>query len=228
MTSLPIGQLFNIEKGVLQSSKCEPGEYHFLTAGEEWKTHKTYSHECEALVFAAAASGSLGRTHYVNGKFTASDLCFILTPKDEIQYPIDFNFYHFVFNSLRKLIVTATTRGSSKPSINITNFSSYPIQYFDIVLQREWTKKLYNVRELNNNFSSELSHQESLLTQLRQAILREAVQGKLVPQNSDDEPAFELLNRIKTEKERLLAQGNIRKEKPLTPITAEEMPFGLP
>src|SRR5208283_4348200 len=39
---------------------------------------------------------------------------------------------------------------------------------------------------------------------------------------------FELLNRIKTEKERLLAQGNIRKEKPLTPITAEEMPFGLP
>ena len=70
---IEIGKLFNIEKGSLQSSKCTPGQYSFITAGEEWKTHIEYTHDCEALVFAMAASGSLGRTHYVNGKFIASD-----------------------------------------------------------------------------------------------------------------------------------------------------------
>ena len=67
---IPIGKLFDLEKGSLQSSKCTEGEYTFITAAEEWKTHNEYSHECEALIFAAAASGSLGRTHYINDKFT--------------------------------------------------------------------------------------------------------------------------------------------------------------
>ena len=47
----------------------------------DWKSHATFIREKEALVIAAAASSSLGRTHYVDGKFIASDLCFILTPK---------------------------------------------------------------------------------------------------------------------------------------------------
>jgi type I restriction enzyme S subunit len=83
MSLVAISDLFNFEKGKLQSSKCVAGEYNFLTASAEWKTHNEYACDGEALVFAAAASGSLGRTHYVNGKFIASDLCFIITPKDE-------------------------------------------------------------------------------------------------------------------------------------------------
>lgn len=92
---IEIGKLFNIEKGSLQSSKCTPGQYSFITAGEEWKTHIEYTHDCEALVFAMAASGSLGRTHYVNGKFIASDLCFILTPKKEYISKVNLRFYSF-------------------------------------------------------------------------------------------------------------------------------------
>lgn len=76
-----IGQLFNIERGNLQSEKNEDGEYNFITASSEWKTHIEYTHECEAIIFAFGAAGSLGKTHYVNGKFIASNLCFILTPK---------------------------------------------------------------------------------------------------------------------------------------------------
>lgn len=86
-----IEDLFDFEKGTLQSSKCTPGKYTFITAAEEWKTHESYTHDCEALVFAMAASGSLGRTHYVNGKFISSDLCFILTPKKELK--LDLLFY---------------------------------------------------------------------------------------------------------------------------------------
>lgn len=63
---------------------------------------------------------------------------------------------------------------------------------------------------------------------LPKAILQAAVQGKLVPQNSHDEPASELLKRIQQEKAQLAKEGKIKKEKPLPPISEEEIPYDLP
>ena len=57
---------------------------------------------------------------------------------------------------------------------------------------------------------------------MRKLILQFAVQGKLVDQDPTDEPASELLKRIKAEKEKLVAEGKIKKQKPLTPITEDE------
>jgi len=132
-----IDRLFNFEKGILQSSKCTPGEFDFITAASDWKTHNEYSHDCEALVFAAAASGSLGRTHYVNGKFISSDLCFIITPKDGTQYPIDLKFYHLVFNELKDEIVRNTKAGTSKEAIGLGSFGKYELPYLNIKTQEK-------------------------------------------------------------------------------------------
>jgi type I restriction enzyme S subunit len=52
--------------------------------------------------------------------------------------------------------------------------------------------------------------------------------GKLVPQDPNDEPASELLKRIQAEKSKLIAEGKIKKDKPLAPITDEEKLFELP
>ena len=64
--------------------------------------------------------------------------------------------------------------------------------------------------------------------QLRSAVLQLAMQGKLVPQNPEDEPASVLLDIIKAEKEQLIKQGKVRKEKPLPEITNEDKPFEIP
>ena len=48
---------------------------------------------------------------------------------------------------------------------------------------------------------------------LKKSILQYAMEGKLVPQNPDDEPASELLKRIKTEKDKLIKEGKIKKDK---------------
>jgi len=69
----------------------------------------------------------------------------------------------------------------------------------------------------------ELSYQLRQLETLNQAILQEAVQGKLVPQDPTDGPASELLKRIKAEKAK-----SGKKEKPLPPIKPEEIPFEIP
>ncbi|MEY8435890.1 restriction endonuclease subunit S [Streptococcus hyointestinalis] len=49
--------------------------------------------------------------------------------------------------------------------------------------------------------------------QLKASILQRAMEGKLVPQDPNDDPASELLKRIKAEKEKLIAEGKIRRDK---------------
>lgn len=225
---IEIGKLFNIEKGSLQSSKCTPGQYAFITAGEEWKTHIEYTHDCEALVFAMAASGSLGRTHYVDGKFIASDLCFILTPKKEYVSKVNLRFYSFYFNTYRERIVKATATGTSKLAINRKSFSNYQIYLVDIERQNQLLHKLDKMKSISDGLLQAIQQQQKHADMLRQSILQQAVEGKLCEQDPNDEPASVLLEKIKAEKERLIAEKKIKKQKPLPPISDEEKPFALP
>ncbi|SDQ58415.1 type I restriction enzyme, S subunit [Pseudomonas sp. UC 17F4] len=66
------------------------------------------------------------------------------------------------------------------------------------------------------------------IKKLRELILELAVRGKLVPQDPNDEPASELLKRISEEKARLVAEGKIKKRKPLTEIYEEAQRLELP
>ena len=69
---------------------------------------------------------------------------------------------------------------------------------------------------------------EWAVDRLKDSILQLAVMGKLVPQAPNDEPASVLLERIQQEKARLIAEGKIKKQKPLPPISEKEKPFELP
>jgi len=140
--SVEISTLFDIEKGTLQSTKKTEGEFDFITAAHEWSTHNSFTHDCEALIFAFGAAGSLGRTHYVNGKFIASDLCFILTPKKDSKYPVNLSFYHAYFNAIREQIVADLAKGVSKLAINKTEFANYLIDYVSIEKQNEFGNKI--------------------------------------------------------------------------------------
>jgi len=217
-----IDEIFSFEKGVLQSSKCVPGDFDFITASSEWKTHNEYTHDCEALIFAAAASGSLGRTHYVNGKFVSSDLCFIITPKDQENLPVDLKFYHILFNELKDEIVRNTKAGTSKEAIGLSSFGKYELPYFDIDTQIEIKNLFVNSEEIKSSLSTELNKQVGLVKKLRQQLLQDAVQGKLVEQNKKDEPASELLKKIKAEKEKL-RKGNV-----IEPVIETSIPYKIP
>lgn len=94
--------------------------------------------------------------------------------------------------------------------------------------QREVVAFLDEQNKIVENQSTELTHQLDLVKQLRQTFLREAMQGELVPQDPKDEPAKVLLEKIKTEKERLIEEKKIKKQKPLPPISEDETPFEIP
>lgn len=66
------------------------------------------------------------------------------------------------------------------------------------------------------------------VAKLRELILSLAVRGRLVPQDPSDEPASELLKRIRAEKDRLIKEGKIKREKLLPGLTDEPPPYELP
>lgn len=136
-----VNELFKIEKGTLASDNSEDGEFDFITGAEEWKTHTEYKYEKEALVYVISAGGSLGRSHYVNGKFIASNLCIVLTPRNPKEYPLNLKFYNTYFNKLRKKIVSDLADGTSKLTIKETDFKKYYIDYIDIKTQNKFVEE---------------------------------------------------------------------------------------
>jgi type I restriction enzyme S subunit len=88
--------------------------------------------------------------------------------------------------------------------------------------------------ELADNWQRLATHFDLLLDRpeaidaLEQTILQLAVRGLLVPQDPNDEPASELLKKIRAEKDRLIAEGKIKRDKPLPSIVDTERSFELP
>lgn len=160
---VPFGKLFDTKtKGSLASDDAEPGEYPFITASEEWKTHNTYDLDKEAIVYAVAASGSLGRCHYVNGKFIASNLCLVLTPKNPQKYPINMLFYSVFLNSVRQRVRNEIADGTSKLTISVEDLDNYLIEYIPIETQNqiadEYKKKVLSIKNQLNTAEKEIEN----------------------------------------------------------------------
>lgn len=144
---------------------------------------------------------------------------------------------HFFYNLIKSPIfleacIKASRGVTNRKRIQEDFFLGYEISIPSLDEQKRLTKKILSAQEKLGVINEEISHQQTLLTQLKQAILQEAIQGKLTAewrrQHPEIEPASELLERIKAEKERLIQEGKIKKQKPLPPITEEEKSFELP
>ncbi len=86
---------------------------------------------------------------------------------------------------------------------------------------------LENLELIFRNFDSVVKTKEDI-KDIRDLVLSLAVKGKLVSQDPNDEPASVLLEKIKAEKEQLIKDKKIKKDKDLAPITEEEIPFEIP
>lgn len=125
-------------------------------------------------------------------------------------------------------------------AVGSTNYSrisakevlEYEIYCPSIKRQKEIIKFFKNAIKVINPLTKEISHQKNLLTQLKKSILQEAIEGKLTADWRKENPTVEsaevLLQRIKAEKQQLIAEKKIKKEKPLPKIGKEEIPFDLP
>lgn len=95
--------------------------------------------------------------------------------------------------------------------------------------QKKIVEHLDQLYDKLNDSSTEITHQLDLIKNLRQAFLREAMQGLLVSnETSDNKTGADLLAEIQAEKAQLVKEKKIKKPKPLAPITEDEIPFNIP
>lgn len=115
--------------------------------------------------------------------------------------------------------------GSAQKSIHEKTFLNLEFFLPPFQLQKEIVTDFLKLKGSSDVISTELTHQLTLVKKLRQQLLQDAVQGRLVEQNPKDEPASELLKKIKATLRQ--AQGS-KKVKELPPIKPEEIPFEIP
>ena len=101
--------------------------------------------------------------------------------------------------------------------LGTTTIYDYIVPIPPVEEQKKIVRKIKEILPLVEKYTHSQTLQDklndSIKTQLRKSILQEAIQGHLVPQDADDEPASVLLQRIKEEKQRLVKEGKLKKNR---------------
>lgn len=138
---------------------------------------------------------------------------------------------------LFKILPLVAATGNSKNAIkgktlNAISMSNLMIPVPPLAEQERIVAKIEELLPLVSEYDEVENRISALNTEfpdkLRKSILQQAVQGKLTERDPSDEPAIELLDRIRAEKAELISEGKINKERKLSPISDDEIPFELP
>jgi type I restriction enzyme S subunit len=249
------GQIPWLKSGELNDS--------IITFAEEFITEKGLNNSSAKIfpkgtLLVAMYGATAGKTGILNMDAASNQAVCSITPKDS---SINTDFLFWFFRAHRFYFIDIS-RGGAQPNISqdVINKTLFPIVPKDIQEQiaiflsnAEKTKFIdYSLipNELHHDIKSAFNYlfcleslvtenkaQQNYLTKLRQAILQEAIEGKLTADWRVNNPvclgnpeydAAALLETIKTEKQKLIAEGKIKKEKPLAPINPDDMLFTLP
>jgi type I restriction enzyme S subunit len=127
-----------------------------------------------------------------------------------------------------ELCKNASSGSTNRQYLDEKKFLNQEITLPPIEEQNSFVKHFKKLQEKHSQTLEELQTQSELINKLRNSILSDAVSGKLVPQDPNVESAEVLLEKIKVEKEKLIKEGKIKKQKPLPPINEDEIPYKLP
>lgn len=117
-------------------------------------------------------------------------------------------------------------RGGVRSALRFSDLKK--IDFPDITFEQQ-NKLLIKIKKLDKLLCELYKNlSDDKIEILRQSILQQAVEGKLCEQDPNDEPASVLIEKIKAEKERLIAEKKNKKQKTLPPISEKEKPFALP
>jgi len=178
-------------------------------------------------VLMAMYGATIGKLGILNIEATTNQACCACIPYEGV-----YNKYLFYFLMARRTDFIKMGEGGAQPNISkekIINaiFALPPLAEQKRIVARieellpyvdRYEKAWSKLEELNKRFPSDL----------HKSILQLAIQGKLVEQRPEEGTAEELYQQIQAEKQRLIKEGKLKKEKPLPEISEDEIPFDIP
>ena len=175
-------------------------------------------------------NGTIGNIAFYNMEkiILGKSACFFNLLSD-----IDMNYIKYIIKSNYFYTYTKQySTGSTIQNVSLKSIKNFSIPLPPLKEQERIVKKVDELMALCDKLEQEeeklLALDKHFADTLPKSILQYAVEGKLVPQDIHDEPASLLYDKIIKEKETLIKQGKIKKEKPLPPITDDETPYDIP
>ena len=212
---------------ILESEVLKEGKYAVISQSKEYSIgfsndeSKVFHHNEPVIVFGDHTT----EIKYVNFDFVVgADGVKIFLPDSRIIFA-KFFYYVMLFNSNGLNKVGGYSRhykyikDKAIPLPPLAEQKRIVAKIEELLPYIERYEKAWNkLEELNKRFP----------TDLQKSILQLAIQGKLVEQRPEEGTAEELYQQIQAEKQRLIKEGKIKKEKPLPEISEDEIPFDIP
>ncbi len=239
------GRIPWLKSGELNDGYIEKAEEFITEEGLSKSSAKLFP---EGTLLLAMYGATAGKTGITKIKASTNQAVCAIFPNEELKR--DFLYWFFRQHRYKYIEIS---KGGAQPNISQTVINQTHIPIPEISIQERIIKvlfsiqknatldltiipkeykdavvKVFQIKKSATIIESENLNQLDLLKKLRQQILQDAVQGKLVLQDPNDEPVSKLLERIKAEKEQLIREKKIKKGKPLPEIKPEEIPFEIP
>ena len=173
------------------------------------------------IIINSTGGGTVGRTGYIDAtvfekfdKFVADSHVTIVRPNKLVSHRY---IYHYLLSPYIQIGIEERCTGSTNQiELRTTTISDYLVPIPPVEEQKRIVEKVESMLPVVTRYEKlqrNLDHLNSTLPSLiKKSILQEAIQGKLIPQDPNDEPASILLQRIKEEKQRLVKEGKLKKK----------------
>ena len=129
-------------------------------------------------------------------------------------------------------MISLKQSGTGQPNVNATKLSEILIPIPPIEEQKRIVAKIEKLMPLVDEYAESYNRLQKIDNEfedkLKQSVLQYAMEGKLIKQDPNDEPASELIKKIENKKAELIKEGKIKKSKKLPAITDDEKPFDIP
>ena len=235
------------EIAVLRMGNLQQGEidYSDLVYSSDKEDIDKYLLTYGDLLFNRTNSSEwVGKTAIYRGEVSAIYAGYLI----RIRSFLDAEYLNSVMNSkyAKEICLLVKTDAVNQSNINATKLGRFLIPVPPLSEQVRISNMVSEALYWNNFIEIKKLELEQYIQQIKSKILDLAIRGKLVPQNPNDEPASVLLERIRAEKEELIKQGKIKRDKKETIIFRgddnsyyekignkvncidEEIPFELP
>ena len=222
-TDLTPDKYNSIEKGIVYITGASNIENGKVIINRWTEYPKTIAHKGDLLL---TCKGTVGKTAILDlDEVHIARQIMVITP---IICCVDFvnYFIQFIVTDLKK------KAKSMIPGIERASVLNAPFPIPPLLEQKRIVSKIEELMPFVEQYAAASTNLNTLNTtfpdMMKKSILQEAVQGKLVPQDPNDEPASVLLKKIAEEKKRLIKEGLVKKEKAIEPPQSDDIPFDIP
>lgn len=182
----------------------------------------------EDSIMQVCIGGSIGKVAITDRKVAFNQQINVVSPL--------FCLSKYLFAVMQSVYFTTSMKeragGTATPIINRGLWDSLCIPLPPLAEQKRIVAKIEELLPYIDRYAASYERLEQVNTEfpedMKKTVLQYAIQGKLVEQRPEEGTGEELYQQIQTEKQRLIKEGKIKKEKPLPEIAEDEKPYDIP